>query len=394
VRFVSASPMKKQERHIAKPESPLIVERLSRWDQLEEIRPALENMLQSSAPEVGAFSTYEFLRAWWEAYGDSNGRELFFLACRVSNGDIVAMAPLFREKELRRRVLRLVGDTSDDVDGFDLLAANGFESRAVVAWGQWLAANRSEWSTLELNSVPTGSRLLADFRAVCKSQRFASREVTISHRVIQLPSDWEQYRQRLSSKMRFSISHQMRVAEKKWHPSMRLCQSEAEALQWLALMAKWQNVRWSSRGIRGKFEWNRRRLFYEKFVIGLVRNGDLRFWALVANDQLLAVELGCRFEGRYVGIHPAFDPALAPYSPGVVLRTMILQRLIRDGMERYDFGAGDEKYKLRWANERKTFSNFCCAPHWSQAGLRLQINNVVDCTRKMVKSLLMGWSAA
>ena len=380
--------MKQRERHIAKLESPLIVEKLSRWQQLEEIRPALENILQSSTPEVGAFSTYEFLRAWWEAYGGGNGRELFFLTCRVPDGDIVAVAPLFREIELRRRVLRLVGDTSDDVDGFDFLAANGFELHAVAAWGHWLAARRNEWSTLELNSVPTGSRLLADFRAVCRSEGFASREVTISHRMIQLPSDWEQYRQGLSSKMRFSISHQMRVAEKKWHPSLRLCQSEAEALQWLTLLAKWQDVRWSSRGLQGKFGWDRRRLFYERFVIGLLRIGDLRFWALVANDQVLAVELGCRFRGRYVGIHPAFDPALVSYSPGVVLRAMILQHLMREGMERYDFGAGDEKYKLRWANERKTFSNFSCAPHWSRAGLRLQFDNHVDRARSGVKWLL------
>ena len=193
--------MKERERHVANPESQWIVERLSRWERLEEIRPSLENILQSSTPEVGAFSTYEFLRAWWEAYG--NGRELFFLACRVPDGDIVAVAPLFREIGLRGRELRLVGDTSDDVDGFDLLAAKGFESRAAAAWGQWLAANRGEWSTLQLNSVPTGSRLLAEFRAVCQSEGFTSREVTISHRMIQLPSDWEQYRRRLSCKDAF-----------------------------------------------------------------------------------------------------------------------------------------------------------------------------------------------
>jgi CelD/BcsL family acetyltransferase involved in cellulose biosynthesis len=380
--------MEKRERRFAKAESPLIVERLSRWEQLEEIRPALEKMLESSAPEVGAFSTFEFLQAWWAAYGNDNGRELFFLACRVPGGDIVAVAPLFREKELRRWVLRLVGDTSDDVDGFDLLACKGFESDAVAAWGRWLAAKRSEWSSLQLNSVPTGSRLLAEFRSVCRSHGFASREVTISHRVIQLPSDWEQYRRQLSSKMRFSISHQMRAAEQKWHPSLHLCQSEAEALEWLGLLAEWQGVRWSSRGIDGKFRWDRRRLFYEKLVVGLVRTGDLRFWALVANEQVLALELGCRFRGHYIGIHPAFDPALASYSPGVVLRAMILQHLMREGMELYDFGAGDEEYKRRWANERRTFSNLCCAPLWTSAGLRVRLDNVVDGTRKKIKWLL------
>ena len=59
-----------------------------------------------------------------------------------------------------------------------------------------------------------------------------------------------------------------------------------------------------------------------------------------------------------------------------------------EGAERYDFGAGDEEYKRRWANERKTFSNFSCAPHWSRAGLRLQFYNRLDRARKGVKWLL------
>jgi CelD/BcsL family acetyltransferase involved in cellulose biosynthesis len=188
--------------------------------------------------------------------------------------------------------------------------------------------------------------------------------------------------------MRFSISHQHRVLQKRHQLTLRQSGSEAESLQWLRVLAAWQKTRWSDRGIQGKFEIEKRRRFYESFVSAIFRVSTLSFWAMFADDRLVALELGCRFRAQYIGIHPSFDPDLASCSPGVVLRALVLQKLIEQGTRRYDFGAGDETYKVRWANEVRSFSNFSCAPRWSRQGFKLQCNNGIEEARIFLKRVL------
>ena len=345
-------------------ESNLKVVCFSRWQELEKIRPAWGDLLLNSPCLVGAFSTYEFCKAWWDAYVSSD--ELFILVCTRADGDVVAIAPLFRQKERGEFVLRLIGDTSDDVDGFDCIVKKGFESNAAKAWIRWLLDHRASWSRLELNSVPTESPVLHGIRVACESSGLAIRESFISHRGIVLPTSWDEYLRKLSAKMRFSISHQHRALKNRYQLTLRKSDSEAESLQWLRVLVVWQKTRWSYRGIQGKFEIEQRRRFYESFVSALSRNNTLSFWAMFADDRLVALELGCMFRDQYIGIHPSFDPDLASFSPGVVLRALVLQKLIEQGTTRYDFGAGDETYKVRWANETRSFSNFSCAPRWSR----------------------------
>ena len=179
--------------------------------------------------------------------------------------------------------------------------------------------------------------------------------------------------------MRHSIAHQVRSASGRYRMAARRCVTEAEAISWLSKLANWQNSRWSKRGIPSKLECPARRLFYEQFVRGLFGRNQLSCWALFADDQLVAVELGCRSKDCHVGIHSGFDPAMATLSPGVILQAFLLQSLIGDRMARYDFGSGNEGYKLRWANEPEcTFPIFrvrsagvewetgcCCRRPWS-----------------------------
>lgn len=358
----------------------------SRWQELERIRPAWEALLLNSPCIVGAFSTYEFCKAWWDAYGSRN--ELFILVCIRADGDVVAIAPLFRQKEHGEFVLHLIGDTSDDVDGFDCIVEKGFESNAAKAWIRWLLDHRASWSRLELNSVPTDSSVLHGMRVASESSSLAVWESFISHRRIALPTRWDEYFRKLSAKMRFSISHQHRALERRHQLTLRHSDSEAESLRWLRVLAAWQKARWSDRGIRSKFEFEKRRRFYESFVSALFRGSTLSFWALFADDRLVALELGCMFRAQYIGIHPSFDPELASCSPGVVLRALVLQKLIEQGTRRYDFGSGDETYKVRWANEVRSFSNFSCAPRWSRQGFKLHCNNWIKETRIFLKRAL------
>ncbi len=67
--------------------------------------------------------------------------------------------------------------------------------------------------------------------------------------------------------------------------------------------------------------------------------------ALYAGDQLAAVHLGLR-NSRSLHIWlPTYNRALEQYSPGLILLHHLLEQSISCGIQRIDFGPGEERYK-------------------------------------------------
>jgi CelD/BcsL family acetyltransferase involved in cellulose biosynthesis len=72
---------------------------------------------------------------------------------------------------------------------------------------------------------------------------------------------------------------------------------------------------------------------------------------LELDDQLIAGDYGCSFAGTGFLIKTAFSESHERFSPGLVLRGMVLQAAIEEGLASYDFLGGPDRYKLAWASE-------------------------------------------
>jgi len=206
--------------------------------------------------------------------------------------------------------------------------------------------------------------------------------------MIELPAAWPTYVARLSKKMRGSISHQVRTMQAHYQLVARRCLSREEALTWLGKLESWQHVRWTKRKIHPKLAAEVRRRFYQNLVTVFWHRGWLDFWGLFADGEVVALELGCRLGDQRTGLNPAFDPAMARFSPGLVLRAMMLQELIHEGVARYDFGAGDETYKIRWSNTLKHFVHVRLARPGTRASYEIRLAIAVERVRKRLRNLL------
>src|SRR5208283_3106889 len=91
-------------------------------DDLQTLRPAWEELL-SEFPAATVFSTWEWLAPWWRAFG--NAQKLHVLAFHDESWRLVGLAPLALGTRpvaagLTIRLLRLMGDGSQDSDNLDL----------------------------------------------------------------------------------------------------------------------------------------------------------------------------------------------------------------------------------------------------------------------------------
>ncbi|WP_094556005.1 GNAT family N-acetyltransferase [Synechococcus sp. 1G10] len=108
-------------------------------------------------------------------------------------------------------------------------------------------------------------------------------------------------------------------------------------------------ARWNGTASPSLFLDPLQRRFYRELVRADACGGSLRFTQVLAGGRLIAAHFGFCHGGVFLWYKPSFDPALARRSPGEVLLRQLLLAARAEGAGRFDFGIGDEAFKLRFA---------------------------------------------
>jgi hypothetical protein len=97
--------------------------------------------------------------------------------------------------------------------------------------------------------------------------------------------------------------------------------------------------------------------------------GWLRGHVLYAGGRPCAFEIGCLYNGVFLGEYLGHDPAFAKYAPGIYILTQVIEGLEHEKVTAIDWGIGDAPYKRRFGNKCWSESTvYLYAPTW--AGMR------------------------
>lgn len=104
-------------------------------------------------------------------------------------------------------------------------------------------------------------------------------------------------------------------------------------------------------GIADPFAAPEMRAFLEAATLG--EAPAIRLYALHAGERLLAVLGGAIGAGSFSGMFTAYDPdaAVARYSPGEVLIVALIRTLSTEGVQHFDLGVGEARYKAHYCPE-------------------------------------------
>src|SRR6476620_5006121 len=155
--------------------------------------PLWNRLLESSASAT-TFLTWEWLSAWWSAYG--NRDDLFVLVAEDDSGVIRGIAPL-RRQPLRRygrtfSTLTFVGDGSNDSDYLDFIAERAFEPPFMAAFATHLHDSLRQGVVLRLNEIPASSPNVPLLKELIGGGRL-SNEQMVPCATVRLPLTWDDY---------------------------------------------------------------------------------------------------------------------------------------------------------------------------------------------------------
>lgn len=119
-----------------------------------------------------------------------------------------------------------------------------------------------------------------------------------------------------------------------------------EALGFLDQLARLHQAAWIGRGHAGAFAQPAFRRFHTELVTSGVPRNEVALWRIRAGGQVIGYLYNLQWRGHVLSYQSGFDTAAVPRtSPGLVAHALAIGAAAETGCSRYDFLAGDTRYK-------------------------------------------------
>ncbi len=281
------------------------------------------------------FLTWTWQRVWWEVFG--RGQLLLVVAER--QGEPVALAPLFCDGGMVFFVgsggsdyLDFIGDTSEAGVLESLLDAARSEAHGFVGFRFYHVPNRSQ----------TGERLeqAADALGLNLFDEGASPTPVL---------DMHDPAGAVAAASKKSLLRHQRSLAKSGALQTAHIREAAAIRPHLDGFFQQHIDRWAATSTPSLFQDPAWRTFYIRLTEAAGDVSWLRFTRVEWNERPIAYHFGFYYHDEYLWYKPTFDIELARQSPGEVLLRQLLLAAIEEEARAFDFGLGDESFKLRFA---------------------------------------------
>jgi CelD/BcsL family acetyltransferase involved in cellulose biosynthesis len=158
---------------------------------------------------------------------------------------------------------------------------------------------------------------------------------------------------KLSTDSRKKLAKKRKRLEKDLGTVRHLVASDAEQAQTLldAFFAQ-KLARFEQLGIESEFEHPSARAFLEQASFAGLETGEppIELHGLIAGERIVATYGGSRHRQRFHAMFNSFDMAedAARCSPGDLLLVSMLEQMSAQGVESFDLGVGEARYKQAW----------------------------------------------
>lgn len=304
-------------------------------------------------PQGGFFSSHAWFSCCIRAFGEH--KQLRILVLRAGDRP-VAIAPLWQEAQIRRRVrVRTISfiDTPETQQTDFIVATPDREGVMRAILDVLLAPAASGWDLLELTRWPETSSNVSPLR-----QELARRDIQHVESTsalmpfVRTTASWDQFLQSKSAKFRKTHRNICNRVERL--PGVQLHRltkpSDVPLFDKLVdvSLKSWKH----EEGISISAD-TRRGRFFQCVTAAAATCGAWLGWILEAEGRPIAMEYDLVADGVVYAIRSDFDAAYAAYSPGAYLEHEIIKAVFELGYREYNAGPGIDAYKLRWTDERR-----------------------------------------
>ena len=305
-------------------------------DPVDALLPAW-GALYASDERATPFQSPAWARAWWRWWGD--GARPWTVVVWDA-GELIGLAPFAGRRVRSVRVLRVLGEEPGDY--WDILAVPERRREVERAVAAELHRRRDQWDAIVVSRLPANSTTPKAFAQAGLGTRL---RVETAYPGMELPSTWDGYLAKLSSKARTNLRRRLRTLD---DGELRVRAPELGELP--EVLSRWQAIRirqWRDRGrqLIPEHGSDRFREFLVDVATALAPERLVSVWEFLRGDDVVGAYVNfC--DGRafyqYLG---GFEPQLGSLGIGRIATAYGIRCSIAAGRRYYDFARGSEAYK-------------------------------------------------
>ncbi len=329
------------------------------WHRFEELEKEWNTLLAYSRADT-IFLRWEWIRSWRKVLGD--GIKPFVVVVRDHKGALAGVAPFYKTvyallRFLPYKVLRILGDFPTGAECLDWILRSDSEAEASRAIAKALADAGREWDFLWMRYVPhwTGGRDRIRDISVNQGFHFSEREVLFGN--MPLPGSLDELLSSFGNSHRYNTRRDLKRTFE--NPTTRFmhCLREEEVERYLDSLFQLHGLRWGREGQPGTFRKkpNEAR-FYREFAMQAQRQDWLGLYGIEISGELKAVQYGYIYNGAYLQMQEGFDRE-SGRGLGNILRLKVMEDLMVQGINTYDFLGEMSEHKKRWHTVERTGSH-------------------------------------
>ena len=309
-----------------------------------------------SLSEANPMASPQWVIPWWETYGQSEDRELYWLAGLVGD-ELVGVAPLYVDNVNSSKRLRFLGDGKVCSDHMSLLSTPDHSSLCAVNVCDWVREEvGNSWNSAHFECVPAEDKNTIALSDLLHNAGFAIyQRPNCSSWQVELPGTWDEYLSRLSKNQRKRCRRWCR----QWIDSGKLTRksvtSQDDLDEAFENLCRLHNARRRFVGQTGAFEDQQFFEFHKQATRELLESDQLRIDFLMEGSRPITCEYLFTSNSAVFSYQSGYDPEYSTIGAGNISLTLAIRSAIEDGYRTFDFLRGSEKYKQSWkADETKT----------------------------------------
>ena len=320
------------------------------------IKPEWNDLLENSH-SANVFLTWEWIKTWWDIYGQNY--KLFLITIRDAAGKLLAIAPfkLANRNMLWEKVtiLEFIGSGEKVTPEYlDIIIHSDYEDYIIPELFKHL--NKFDFDAYEFNTLPATSKTFLFITKNFKENNLypVIKNISICP-VVELPVSWNNFISQKSKNFRKKMGEFSRRLKRDFQAELLKCDSLDDLSVYFNQLIDLHAKRWNK--YSNAFRDDQYTYFHKKLSKLFLLNGWLRLFLLQNGTGPMAIIYCYCYDRNYYYYQSGRDPNYSNYSIGLAMMNRTVEEAIKEGAKCFDFLTGDENYKFRWANTIRT--NYC-----------------------------------
>jgi hypothetical protein len=220
---------------------------------------------------------------------------------------------------------------------------------------QYLGIHKKEYNLIQLKEISSTSNLKERLQKMAEKSNFRISHDFKTCSQVMLPTTWEEYLKRFKRNHRRAFRIKRRKLAKDHELSFYQANIQTNTHDILRTLFTLHQKRWVHRGRPGTFSDICKRNFYFQFVQSVKDLNWIRVYCLEVEGQIIAIHFGLFYDNRLLNLQEGFDPDWMKFGASNILRGLVIEELISEGVDSYEFLRGKSYHKRSWkAVESKT----------------------------------------